>query len=564
MAAYTNDQMNHVRNGSSHSNATADSKTSSHFKEEFPVVLTTYEMILSDGKRFLSKKWKYLVVDEGQRLKNRECRLLKILKAFDSGNRLLLSGTPLQNNLAELWSLLNFLLPDIFNSLDTFTQWFNFDEELVRATRNVLKGGGLAHNKTGESGKEPSSSSSATATTVAAPASVPSSFRKILKDEQTNRMLTKLHAILNPFLLRRLKSDVAIELLPKKEYVIYAEMSSLQRQLSQAILEGEIDRFIDTKTRAYRQFTRSKNKVSSDSSQNASMAELYVETNPYVQQNNVLMQMRKVCNHPYLFVAPVSHQDPNAITLDSRLVEVCGKMKLLDRMLNVLKENGNKVLIFCQMTRVMDLLEDYMDMRGYKFCRIDGKVKSEQREKMMKQFNTDNSTFVFLLSTRAGGLGISLPAADTVIIYDSDVNPQQDLQAQDRAHRIGQTKTVAVYRFLTRNSGEMSIHHRATQKRKLELLTINRKMFKGQDKGIEHLQGSTEIRSAADLRLRSSLSLSEVKYAATPLQIAGFYAFSAHVFNKSYTRILTERGDKAPVTGGVGFEVVDGETSSFM
>jgi SWI/SNF-related matrix-associated actin-dependent regulator of chromatin subfamily A member 5 len=157
---------------------------------------------------------------------------------------------------------------------------------------------------------------------------------------------------------------------------------------------------------------------------------------------NVLMQLRKVCNHPYLFegaeLGPPFVDGPH-------LWQNCGKMSLLDKLLPKLRAQGSRVLIFSQMTRMLDILEDYLLAKGHRYCRIDGSTDGESRDKAMDDFNADGSDkFCFLLSTRAGGLGINLATADTVILYDSDWNPQVDLQAMDRAHRIGQKKEVAV------------------------------------------------------------------------------------------------------------------------
>ncbi len=168
------------------------------------------------------------------------------------------------------------------------------------------------------------------------------------------------------------------------------------------------------------------------------------------------------------------------MVVDERLVQAAGKLVLLDRMLTKLHASGHKTLIFCQMTKMMDILEDYLEMRSWPCHRIDGMVPWSERQALMDSYNggTLDKAFVFLLSTRAGGLGINLVSADTVIIYDGDFNPQQDLQAMDRCHRIGQTKPVTVVRLLTVESIETRIFERASNKRKLELVAIARKRFK--------------------------------------------------------------------------------------
>lgn len=185
---------------------------------------------------------------------------------------------------------------------------------------------------------------------------------------------------------------------------------------------------------------------------------------------NVLMQLRKVCNHPYLFdgaeEGPPFRDGPH-------LWESSGKMALLDKLLPKLKAQNSRVLIFSQMTRMLDILEDYMNYQGYTYCRIDGSHDSEHRDASMEAFNAPNSPiFTFLLSTRAGGLGINLQTADIVILFDSDWNPQVDLQAQDRAHRIGQKKVVRVFRFVTDNSVDVKIIERADRKLFLDAAVI--------------------------------------------------------------------------------------------
>merc|ERR1712232_966905 len=186
------------------------------------------------------------------------------------------------------------------------------------------------------------------------------------------------------------------------------------------------------------------------------------------QLNNIMMQLRKCCNHPYLHFEPTN--SAGQFVTDESLVEASGKLKLLDQMLKYMNENDHKVLIFSQFTTMLDIIQDYLTVLRpkYKFCRIDGGTSLDERKQQMKEFNNNPDYFCFLLSTRAGGVGINLMAADTVIIFDSDWNPHQDNQAQDRCHRIGQEKDVAVYRLITAKSVELKILERANSKRKLE------------------------------------------------------------------------------------------------
>lgn len=194
------------------------------------------------------------------------------------------------------------------------------------------------------------------------------------------------------------------------------------------------------------------------------------------------MQLRKVCNHPYLFEGA---EPGPPYTTGEHLIDNCGKMVLLDKLLKRMKTKGHRILIFSQMTRVLDILEDYLAYREFDYCRIDGQTQGDLREEQIEEFNAPDSTkFCFLLSTRAGGLGINLATADTVILYDSDWNPQMDLQAQDRAHRIGQTKPVRVFRFVTERTLEEKIVERAERKLHLDALVIQQGRLVDSNKGL--------------------------------------------------------------------------------
>uniref|UniRef100_A0A2K6BXA5 SNF2 related chromatin remodeling ATPase 5 n=1 Tax=Macaca nemestrina TaxID=9545 RepID=A0A2K6BXA5_MACNE len=354
---------------------------------EWDVCVTSYEMLIKEKSVFKKFNWRYLVIDEAHRIKNEKSKLSEIVREFKTTNRLLLTGTPLQNNLHELWSLLNFLLPDVFNSADDFDSWFD--------TNNCLG---------------------------------------------DQKLVERLHMVLRPFLLRRIKADVEKSLPPKKEVKIYVGLSKMQREWYTRILMKDID------------ILNSAGKMDK------------------MRLLNILMQLRKCCNHPYLF----DGAEPGPpYTTDMHLVTNSGKMVVLDKLLPKLKEQGSRVLIFSQMTRVLDILEDYCMWRNYEYCRLDGQTPHDERQDSINAYNEPNSTkFVFMLSTRAGGLGINLATADVVILYDSDWNPQVDLQAMDRAHRIGQTKTVRVFRFITDNTVEERIVERAEMKLRLDSIVI--------------------------------------------------------------------------------------------
>ncbi|KAK9313181.1 SNF2 family N-terminal domain-containing protein [Lipomyces starkeyi] len=365
---------------------------------DFDVCITSYEMILREKSHLNKFAWEYIIVDEAHRIKNEDSMLSQIIRVFNSRNRLLITGTPLQNNLHELWALLNFLLPDVFADSNVFDQWFE--------TQN--------------------------------------------SDQDT--VVQQLHKVLRPFLLRRVKSDVEKSLLPKKEINVYVGMSEMQVRWYQKILEKDIDA------------------VNGAGGKRESKTRLL----------NIVMQLRKCCNHPYLFEGA---EPGPPYTTDEHLVQNTGKMIMLDKLLKRMRAQGSRVLIFSQMSRLLDILEDYCLFREYEYCRIDGSTAHEDRIAAIDEYNKPGSEkFIFLLTTRAGGLGINLTTADTVILYDSDWNPQADLQAMDRAHRIGQTKQVVVFRFVTENAIEEKVLERAAQKLRLDQLVIQQGRSQSQTK----------------------------------------------------------------------------------
>jgi len=217
--------------------------------------------------------------------------------------------------------------------------------------------------------------------------------------EAKEKMIGQLHKLLRPFMLRRLKRDVEKSLPPKTETILYIGMSEMQKKLYKDLL---------TRNKELMLGKGGNGPGGGGGSRTAIL--------------NIVMQLRKCCNHPYLFQGLEDRSlDPHG----SHLVDNCGKLVLLDKLLARLKANGHRVLIFSQMTRMLDVLDDYLVSRGYDYCRIDGNTSYEERTEYMDTFNAkDSSKFVFLLSTRAGGLGINLQTADTVVLFDSDWNPQ--------------------------------------------------------------------------------------------------------------------------------------------
>jgi SWI/SNF-related matrix-associated actin-dependent regulator of chromatin subfamily A member 5 len=390
--------------------------------KDFDVCITSFETCMIERAALRKIHWQYLVIDEAHRIKNENSSLSQIVRLFSVERRLLLTGTPLQNNLHELWALLNFLLPDIFGSSADFDSCF-------------LPGG-----DSGEHGKG-----------------------------RQGQLIEQLRRLLSPFLLRRLKADVEHSLLPKKEVNLYVGMSELQKRWYRRILEKDIGTLNGLVG------GRGEGKV---------------------RLQNVLMQLRKCANHPYLF----DGAEPGPpFTTDEHLVRSAGKMVVLDRLLARLKANGSRVLLFSQMSRVLDILEDYCQFRGHAYCRIDGQTPHEERIAGIEEYNRPGSDkFVFLLTTRAGGLGINLATADIVILYDSDWNPQVDLQAQDRAHRIGQQKQVCVFRLITENSVEEKVIERALQKLRLDQLVIQQGRLTNANKPLTQEEMLGMIRHGAE------------------------------------------------------------------
>jgi len=382
-------------------------------------------MVLREHNAFRKFSWRYIIVDEAHRMKNEESKLALTLRSFSSHSRLLITGTPLQNNLHELWALLNFLLPDIFNSSDDFDSWFD------------------------------------------------------LKDKQVEQeVIIQLQRVLKPFLLRRIKTDVEGSIPPKTEMIIHTQLSAMQKEQYKSILKRDIDALYQ----------------SSGSALAANKSRLM----------NIVMQLRKCCNHPYLFDGV---EDKTLPPFGDHLVTNAGKMRVLDKLLLRLKQQGSRVLIFSQMTRILDILEDYCAYRhdeGFYYCRIDGSTGGSDRQDAIDAFNSpDSDRFLFLLSTRAGGLGINLQTADTVIIFDSDWNPQADLQAMDRAHRIGQKKEVRVFRFVTEDSIEEKVVERAEMKLQMDASVIQAGRLAEKQKALSKEEALAAVRYGADKVFRA-------------------------------------------------------------
>ncbi|KAH9386092.1 uncharacterized protein NEMAJ01_0988 [Nematocida major] len=361
----------------------------------FDVILTTYEMAIAGVEHLAAVSFGVAVLDEAHRLKNSRSKAAQTLRSIGVDHKVLLSGTPLQNNLSELWSLLNFIDEEKFPSLKAFLGAYKMEEA----------------------------------------------------DD-----VERIQLLLRPLMLRRMKDDV--ESIPvKEETIVEVELTMIQKRFYRAILEKNME-FLG---------------AAGSSTPNLL---------------NIMMELRKCCIHPYLIAGAEEQilmengQDPAQEHGDRNeyyriLIQSSGKLVFLDKLLAKLHGN-HKVLVFSQMTKCLDLVAEYLQYKGYLYERIDGTVRGDVRQASIDRFSTDENSFVFLLCTRAGGVGINLTAADTVIIFDSDWNPQNDLQAQARCHRIGQTAEVKIYRLVTRNTYEREMFDRASMKLGLDRAILHR------------------------------------------------------------------------------------------
>ncbi|KAL3829680.1 hypothetical protein ACJIZ3_018482 [Penstemon smallii] len=350
---------------------------------KFNVLVTTYEFIMYDRSKLSKIDWKYIIIDEAQRMKDRDSVLARDLDRYRCQRRLLLTGTPLQNDLKELWSLLNLLLPEVFDNRKAFHDWFS----------QPFQKDGPTHNAEDD----------------------------WLETEKKVIIIHRLHQILEPFMLRRRVEDVEGSLPPKVSIVLKCRMSAIQ---------GAIYDWIKS--------TGTLRVDPEDEERKVQKNPIY-QAKIYKPLNNRCMELRKTCNHPLLNYPYFSDLSKDF------LVRSCGKLWILDRILIKLQRTGHRVLLFSTMTKLLDIMEEYLQWRRLVFRRIDGTTSLEDRESAIVDFNHPNTDcFIFLLSIRAAGRGLNLQSADTVIIYDPDPNPKNEEQAVARAHRIGQTREVKV------------------------------------------------------------------------------------------------------------------------
>ena len=389
--------------------------SSGSFKGNFPakkfnssgnIIITTYEGLRINQEVLLREKWAYVVLDEGHKIRNPDAEITLICKRLNCHNRILLSGTPIQNNLIELWSLFDFVFPGKLGTLPIFQAEFSVPISM----------GGYANA---------SSLQIQTAYKCAC----------ILKD------------LINPYLLRRLKSDVAFQLPQKTEKVLFCKLTDFQKEWYKRIISSEeIQSIFDGKRHV-----------------------LYG-----------IDLLRKLCNHPFLILPEQLADEEQVVysklskelkkTLNERnlpLIEISGKMKVLSNLLHIWKEENHKALIFCQTRQMLDIMERYANNEEFCYLRMDGSTAVNNRMALIDRFNKDNSVFIFLLTTKVGGLGVNLTGANRVIIFDPDWNPSTDLQARERVWRFGQEKDVTIYRFLTCGTIEEKIYHRQIYKQYL-------------------------------------------------------------------------------------------------
>lgn len=458
-------------------------------KEDFPelqkkilrgnydAIITTYEYVLKHKKILKKIDFNSLIIDEAHRIKNEESQLSKCVRELNCEFKMLLTGTPLQNNVKELWALLNFLKPNIFDNSEKFEMWVDKEED----GDDNDKDGKDKDDEDEEDNEDESEEvhrrskcpkiSSSTEDENTDPANKieqldvdeldedvdevdededehinehidkhnnkhnnkqinenkineqDEELKKFLIKENT---INKLRQILKLFFLRREKSDVEKSLLCKKVINLYPTLTEMQKKYYRSVLTKDVD-------------------VLGSS----------------VGLGNILMLLRKACNHPYLFTG--AEEDPS-FTGEDLVANSC-KLAVIDKLL-AKKLDHSRFLIFTQFKGVLDILEDYCNLREYTYFRIDGDTTTDERADFVRRFQNKEAS-IFLLSTKAGGLGLNLVEANTVVFFDNDWNPQVDLQAMDRAHRIGQKKQVTVYRLIARGTIEERMMFQALRKLKL-------------------------------------------------------------------------------------------------
>ncbi|KAJ9603867.1 hypothetical protein H2200_011388 [Cladophialophora chaetospira] len=359
------------------------------------IVVASYESIVEDKTRksLMKVPWQGLIVDEGQRLKSDKTQIYEILSKFRFPFKVLLTGTPLQNNARELFNLLQFLDRSM-NAAELEAKYANLTQENV----------------------------------------------------------PELHDMLRKFFLRRTKAQVLTFLPPMAQIIVPVTMSTVQKKVYKSILAKDPQLMKSIFVRDGSTGAKERHNL-----------------------NNILMQLRKCLCHPFVYSREIEERDVESVASFRNLVEASSKLQLLALMLPKLQERGHRVLMFSQFLDNLDIVEDFLDGLGMQHRRIDGTISAAEKQKRIDEFNAPESQyFAFLLSTRAGGVGINLASADTVIILDPDFNPHQDIQALSRAHRIGQKNKVLVFQLMTRESAEEKIMQIGRKKMTLDHVMIER------------------------------------------------------------------------------------------
>jgi len=370
---------------------------------EHDIVLGTYATVRNDAVLLRGIEWRYVILDEAHFIKNSAAATTKALKTIGSAHRLALTGTPIQNRLAELWSLFDFLMPGFLGRQTPFReQW---EEPITR-----LQAGQAESEEERLRGQE---------------------------------ALEGLRERIRPFVLRRLKTDVARELPPKIENDIFCRLTPEQTALYQGFADSA-------------EAKKAVEELSTHGPDGARTALLAA-----------LMALRKICNHADLMFLPRNAGRQRIGQPLPGYEKRSGKLEALGELMRQCREGGHRALVFCQLTSMLDLIEHDLARQGFTWLRLDGETPAPKRQGLVDRFNADSAVDAFLISTRAGGTGLNLTGADTVIFYDHDWNPASDQQAQDRAHRIGQQRTVTLYRLICRGTFEEKLLRRQELKRLL-------------------------------------------------------------------------------------------------
>ncbi|TNV87148.1 hypothetical protein FGO68_gene5800 [Halteria grandinella] len=443
---------------------------------KFNVLLTSYQILVSDYQHLVSIPWRSIIIDEGQRLKSCETQISRIALTFQAEHRILLSGTPLQNNIGELFNLLEYLDPIKFSAQmrEDFSRMFS-ESILMRRDQKIFDKKEFASQQLPSVNNDQSINtlvqnpeSQETKDTCVSQVSPLSEKMQDINQEQNLNVetemsaLERLQALLRPHILRRFKRDVFKHFPKKKEVILRVEMTAKQKLVSKSILEQNFE--------ALSQFEKKNNSGVKISLKAA---------------DNILCLLRMTANHPLhltdlygteifrfknsnKLVEQISQQK---VSSAEDFIKDSGKLQYLDRMLDMMIPKGNRILIFTQFISTLDILQDYFSYKDIKNLRLDGQTENCKRQKLIDLFNAPESEYkVFVLSTKAGGLGINLTTADTIIIFDSDCNPHNDVQALNRAHRIGQKNNVMVYRMVCKNSVEERIIEMAKHKLMLDTM----------------------------------------------------------------------------------------------